>query len=69
MSYYVIERLYFKCIDKEQAMISAFLIVLGILTLFGAGDAGDACLIVILLKLLPIILIAIGLLTLVMCSH
>ena len=50
-------------------MISAFLIVLGILTLFGTGDVCDACLIVILLKLLPVILIAIGLLTLVMCSH
>lgn len=50
-------------------MLATFLIVLGILTLFGSGDAGDACLIVILLKLLPILLIIAGVLGLAMCSN
>ena len=33
-------------------MLVTFLIVLGILALFGAGDAGDACAITLLLKVL-----------------
>ena len=32
-----------------------FLIVLGILALFGAGDVGDACAITLLLKVEPIL--------------
>lgn len=34
-------------------MLVTFLIVLGILALFGVGDAGDACAITLLLKVLP----------------
>ncbi|SHI81717.1 hypothetical protein [Fibrobacter sp. UWP2] len=37
-------------------MLVTFLIVLGILALFGAGDAGDACAITLLLKVLPILI-------------
>lgn len=50
-------------------MLSAFLIALGILALFGAGDAGDACLITLLLKVLPGLMIIVGILMLVTCSH
>ena len=39
-------------------MLTTFLIVLGILALFGAGDAGDACAITLLLKILPFLAIA-----------
>ncbi|MBR2090512.1 MAG: hypothetical protein IJ905_09160 [Fibrobacter sp.] len=37
-------------------MLVTFLIVLGILALFGAGDAGDACAITLLLKVLPFLI-------------
>lgn len=52
-------------------MITTFLIVLGVLALLGGGsaDVGDACLITLLLKILPLLLIFGGILTLVMCSH
>lgn len=49
-------------------MLSSFLIILGILALFGAGGAEDARLIVILLKIIPIILIIAGIFMLVTCS-
>jgi len=49
-------------------MLVTFLIVLGILALLGAGDAGDACAITLLLKVLPI-LIFVGIFVLLMfCS-
>lgn len=38
-------------------MLTTFLIVLGILVLFGLGGAGDACLITLLLKILPFLII------------
>lgn len=38
-------------------MLTTFLIVLGILALFGAGDAGDACTITLLLKIVPFLII------------
>ena len=38
-------------------MPTTFLIVLGILALFGIGDAGDACAITLLLKVLPFLII------------
>ena len=38
-------------------MLTAFLIVLGILALFGAVDAGDACAITLLLKIMPFLII------------
>lgn len=38
-------------------MLTTFLIVLGILALFGAGDAGDACAIILLLKIVPFLII------------
>ena len=38
-------------------MLTTFLIVLGILALFGAGDAGDACAITLLLKIVPFLII------------
>jgi hypothetical protein len=38
-------------------MQATFLIVLGILALFGAGDAGDACAITLLLKVEPFLII------------
>lgn len=37
-------------------MLVTFLIVLGILALFGAGDVGDACAITLLLKVLPFLI-------------
>lgn len=39
-------------------MLTTFLIVLGILALFGAGNAKDACAITLLLKILPFLAIA-----------
>ena len=39
-------------------MLTTFLIVLGILALFGAGNAKDACAITLLLKIVPFLLIA-----------
>lgn len=52
-------------------MITTFLIVLGVLALLGGGhaDVGDACLITLLLKVLPGLLIVGGILALTMCSH
>ena len=38
-------------------MLTTFLIVLGILALLGAGDAGDACAITLLLKIVPFLII------------
>ena len=38
-------------------MLVASLIVLGILALFGASDAGDACAIILLLKIVPFLII------------
>ena len=38
-------------------MLTTFLIVLGILALLGAGDAGDACAITLLLKVVPFLII------------
>ena len=50
-------------------MLATFLIVLGVLALLGGkADIGDACLITLLLKVLPIILLAAGILTFAMCS-
>ena len=37
-------------------MLVTFLIILGILALFGLGDAGDACAITLLLKVLPFLI-------------
>ena len=37
-------------------MLVTFLIILGILALFGLGDAGDACAITLLLKVLPLLI-------------
>ena len=37
-------------------MLTTFLIVLGILALFGAGNAKDACAITLLLKVLPFLI-------------
>ena len=37
-------------------MLVTFLIILGILALFGIGDAGDACAITLLLKVLPFLI-------------
>ena len=42
---------------KRGFMLTTFLIVLGILVLFGLGGAGDACLITLLLKILPFLII------------
>lgn len=52
-------------------MITTFLIVLGVLALLGGGhaDVGDACLVTLLLKLLPLLLIVAGILGLAMCSN
>ena len=38
-------------------MLTTFLIVLGVLALFGVGSAGAACLITLLLKVLPFLII------------
>ncbi len=38
-------------------MLTTFLIVLGILTLLGAGTAEDACVITLLLKILPFFIV------------
>ena len=38
-------------------MLTTFLIVLAVLALFGAGDAGDACAITLLLKIEPFLII------------
>ena len=38
-------------------MLVTFLIVLGILALFGADDAEDACAITLLLKIIPFLII------------
>lgn len=50
-------------------MLATFLIILGVLALLGGtADIGDACLITLLLKILPVILLAAGILALAMCS-
>ena len=49
-------------------MLVTSLIVLGILALFGAGDAGDACAITLLLKAVPILIFAGILASLMFCS-
>jgi hypothetical protein len=41
----------------RDSMLTTFLIVLGILALLGAGDAGDACAITLLLKIVPFLII------------
>lgn len=54
MSYYdIISYVY---LYRRGSMLVTFLIVLGILALFGAGDAGDACAITLLLKVLPFLI-------------
>lgn len=50
-------------------MLTTFLIVLGILTLLGAGGAEDACLITLLIKVIPFLLILGGIFVLMTCSH
>lgn len=69
MSYYDINKFYFRSNDKELSMISTFLIILGIMALFGSGDADDACFITLLLKVFPGLMILAGLLMLETCSH
>lgn len=49
-------------------MLVTFLIVLGILALFGAGDAGDACAITLLLKVLSFLIFAGILASLMLCG-
>lgn len=49
-------------------MLVTFLIVLGILALFGASDAGDACAITLLLKIVPFLIIVGILASLMFCS-
>ncbi len=49
-------------------MLTTFLIVLGILALLGAGDAGDACAITLLLKVLPFLIIVGIVVVLVFCG-
>ena len=49
-------------------MLTTFLIVLGLLALFGAGDVGDACLITLLLKILPFLIIVGIVASLMFCS-
>ena len=49
-------------------MLITFLIVLGILVLFGAGDAEDACLITLLLKALPVLIIVGVIVSLAFCG-
>lgn len=49
-------------------MISTFLIIFGVLALLGAGSAGGACLITLLLKVFPGIMILIGIVMLATCS-
>ena len=54
MSYYdIIPYVY---LYQRGSMLVTFLIVLGILALFGAGDVGDACAITLLLKVLPFLI-------------
>ena len=54
MSYYdIISYVY---LYQRGSMLVTFLIVLGILALFGAGNAGDACAITLLLKVLPFLI-------------
>ena len=50
------------------SFIHTFLIVLGILALLGAGDAGDACAITLLLKVLPFLIIVGIVASLVFCG-
>lgn len=49
-------------------MLVTFLIILGILALFGAGDAGEACAITLLLKIVPFLIIVGILASLMFCS-
>lgn len=49
-------------------MLTTFLIVLCILALFGVGDAGDACAITLLLKVVPILFFVGILASLMFCS-
>ena len=49
-------------------MLTTFLIVLGLLALFGTGDVGDARLITLLLKILPFLIIVGIVVSLMFCS-
>ncbi len=49
-------------------MLTTFLIVLGILTLLGAGTAEDACAITLLLKILPILIVFVVIVFIVICK-
>lgn len=49
-------------------MLVTFLIELGILALFGAGDAGDACAVTLLLKIVPFLIIVGIFASLMFCS-
>ena len=57
----------FQCFGMVS-FIHTFLIVLGILALLGAGDAGDACAITLLLKVLPFLIIVGIVASLVFCG-
>ena len=50
-------------------MLTTLLIVLGILALFGAGDAGDACAITLLVKVLAFLIFAGILASLMFCGE
>ncbi|MGM9983651.1 MAG: hypothetical protein ACI38O_03075 [Fibrobacter intestinalis] len=50
-------------------MLTTFLIVLGVLTLFGLGTAKDACAITLLLKILPFLLLVAIFLMIAFCSR
>ena len=55
-------------ICKRGFMLTTFLIVLGILALLGAGGAGDACAITLLLKILPFLIFVGIFVSLMFCS-
>lgn len=54
MSHY--DTLSYVYLNQRGSMLVTFLIVLGILALFGASDVGDACAITLLLKVLPFLI-------------
>lgn len=66
MSHY--DTLSYVYLNQRGSMLVTFLIVLGILALFGAGDAGDACAITLLLKVLPFLIFVGILASLMFCS-
>jgi len=49
-------------------MLTTFIIVLCLLALFGAGDVGDACAITLFLKILPFLILAGIILSLMFCG-